>query len=382
MSNMAFSFTSTRLAPRALFSAPRPRRPTRQLPATHTIKDIVEAERSPGAEMIEDTISFLKEDLQHLFDDQGIDTSRYDSVVDFQDPVTSYSSIQGYVFNLRLLRNVFSPVFTLHDIRQTGEYELTTRWTMEMNFTPASNTPLKSVWNPKLTFTGLSLYGLNPENGKINKHVDLWDAIDNQQFPSLEGFIHVFRQLLDVSRTPDLETPGYTVLKKTKEYEIRRYLPFLVAETKMETPKGMTEFNPASRSGGSAFNQLAGYIFGNNEQKRKMEMTTPVFTDTTGNMQFVLGSNFKEAADLPAPDSKEVDAKQVQGGLFACSMFSGAAAEEQVTREHARLEKAMRKDKLVPENEWILARYNDPFTNPLVRRNEILIPIERGFSLW
>ena len=53
-----------------------------------------------------------------------------------------------------------------------------------------------------------------------------------------------------------------------------------------------------------------------------------------------------------------------------------------MTTEHGKLEKTMIKDKLVPSAEWILARYNDPFTNPLVRRNEILIPIERGFSLW
>lgn len=82
---------------------------------------------------------------------------RYDDVVDFQDPVTSYSSIGGYLFNLRLLKNVFSPVFTLHDIRQTGEYEVTTRWTMQMSFTPAANTPLKTFWNPQLTFTGMPI---------------------------------------------------------------------------------------------------------------------------------------------------------------------------------------------------------------------------------
>ena len=139
----------------------------------------------------------------------------------------------------------------------------------------------------------MSIYGLNPENGKINKHIDLWDAVDNQQFPSLEGFIHVFSQLLDATRTPDLETPNYVVLKKTSTYEIRRYQPFLVAETRMSGVKGMTEVNPASAAGGSAFNQLAGYIFGNNIQKERMEMTTPVFTDTAGNMQFVLGSKFK-----------------------------------------------------------------------------------------
>ena len=78
-----------------------------------------------------------------------------------------------------------------------------------------------------------------------------------------------------------------------KLYEIRRYSPFLVAETKMQSSSGMSDVNPASAAGGSSFNQLAGYIFGNNVQKEKMEMTTPVFTDTTGNMQFVLGSKFQ-----------------------------------------------------------------------------------------
>lgn len=40
-------------------------------------------------------MAFLREDLQHLFDDQGIDVSRYDERVDFQDPITKYNSLQG-----------------------------------------------------------------------------------------------------------------------------------------------------------------------------------------------------------------------------------------------------------------------------------------------
>lgn len=40
-------------------------------------------------------------------------------------------------------------------------------------------------------------------------------------------------QVLDLSQTPDLETPQYTVLRVTKDYEIRRYEPFVVAEAPM-----------------------------------------------------------------------------------------------------------------------------------------------------
>jgi hypothetical protein len=57
---------------------------------------------------------------------------RYDDVVNFLDPITKYSNVQGYMFNIRMLKGVFDPLFELHDIKQTAQYEITTRWTMTM----------------------------------------------------------------------------------------------------------------------------------------------------------------------------------------------------------------------------------------------------------
>ena len=54
---------------------------------------------------------------------------------------------------------------------------------------------------------------------------------------------------------PRLEGPSYTVLKKTKDYEIRQYQAYLAAEIGMSTSK------PAGSDG---FNNLASYIFGQN----------------------------------------------------------------------------------------------------------------------
>ena len=45
---------------------------------------------------------------------------------------------------------------------------------------------------------------------------------------------------------------------------------------------------PAGQGGGTAFNTLAGYLFGKNETSEKMKMTTPVFSDNGGKMQFVV----------------------------------------------------------------------------------------------
>lgn len=116
-------------------------------------------------------------------------------------------------------------------------------------------------------------------------------------------------------RTPDLQTPQYTILKRTGSYEIRRYEPFIVAQAPLDlaaetssspasgasaaaaqgqpsdaecVTSGRPQIDPAG-PGMKAFNALAGYLFGANERGEKMEMTTPVFTSTEGNMQFFIG---------------------------------------------------------------------------------------------
>lgn len=61
-----------------------------------------------------------------------------------------------------------------------------------------------------------------------------------------------------VQTSPNLESPKYVVWKKTKEYEIRRYSPYLAAEVSMPS-----DAKPAS---GEGFNELAGYIFGGNQR--------------------------------------------------------------------------------------------------------------------
>ncbi len=38
----------------------------------------------------------------------------------------------GYLFNIQFLRFIFGPNFILHDLRRTGDWEVTSRWTMEM----------------------------------------------------------------------------------------------------------------------------------------------------------------------------------------------------------------------------------------------------------
>ncbi|KAL2249502.1 UNVERIFIED_CONTAM: hypothetical protein Sindi_2423900 [Sesamum indicum] len=66
----------------------------------------------------QELVDFLYEDLPHLFDDQGIDRTAYGDRVKFRDPITKHDSISGYLFNIAMLKTLFSPDFQLHWVKQ------------------------------------------------------------------------------------------------------------------------------------------------------------------------------------------------------------------------------------------------------------------------
>lgn len=70
---------------------------------------------------MEEMQEFLKKDLVHLFDEQGIDKTMYDPKVEFRDPVTNYDTLEGYLFNIGMLRALFQPIFELHTVKQVSE---------------------------------------------------------------------------------------------------------------------------------------------------------------------------------------------------------------------------------------------------------------------
>ena len=70
------------------------------------------------------------------------------------------------------------------------------------------------------------------------------------------------------------------------------------------------------------------------------------------------------------------------GGFFAAKIFSGAAKPDTVQQHQTLLRQALRQDEVpVDSDEYLLARYNDPSTMAVQRRNEVLIPI-KDFELW
>ena len=165
-----------------------------------------------------DMCSFLQADLQNLFNDRGIDVRRYEAEMQFEDPLTLHTSLEGYLFNIQFLRRVFNPTFQLHGIQRTGDLQVTTRWTMDMRLAgmPATGAPL-------LTFTGVSILDVDPKSRKLCRHVDKWDSIVNNRYLSLEAVGDLVGQLLSGPSSSSAGRGPFVTLLRRKEYQVRRY---------------------------------------------------------------------------------------------------------------------------------------------------------------
>lgn len=58
---------------------------------------------------------------------QSVTRGRYAANMRFQDPVVDYSSLDGFVINIQVLRTAFKVQFDLHDIKVNGPEEIRTR---------------------------------------------------------------------------------------------------------------------------------------------------------------------------------------------------------------------------------------------------------------
>ena len=170
-----------------------------------------------------------------------------------------------------------------------------------------------------------------------------------------------------------IEEPTYRVLKSEPPFEHRLYSGFVIAETQLTG-----DFDSASRAG---FRRIAGYIFGDNQSpaggNRKISMTAPVTVEPQKNgwrMHFVMPSD--ESLDsLPKPTHPEISLRRIAEHAVAAVRFSGWTTESAIREQTAKLRAWIGEQRLEAIGTPQIARYNDPFTLPWRRRNEILIPV-------
>lgn len=121
------------------------------------------------------------------------------------------------------------------------------------------------------------------------------------------------------------EEQNYTVIQKDKDFEIRFYPSATFATIKSDA-KTYKELS------GPGFQKLAGYIFGGNEDKTQISMTSPVqmdINDTISTMSFVMPSTYNRT-NLPKPNNPDVILEATPDEYVAAIQFGGFASDKEL----------------------------------------------------
>jgi len=162
------------------------------------------------------------------------------------------------------------------------------------------------------------------------------------------------------------ESPDYEVVVKEESFELRRYEAFEIAKVDID-----------NRNDG--FRVLFRYISGANQQQAPISMTVPVIQkeeDQHQTMSFVVPKQYWGQA--PIPSDASVSIQRIEWPEMAVIQFSGMASERKIHQKEKKLIAWIRQKGWQVQGERIVAFYDPPFQVPFLRRNEILIGIERS----
>jgi hypothetical protein len=177
-----------------------------------------------------------------------------------------------------------------------------------------------------------------------------------------------------------VEESPHQVVSRDGDFEIRDYPSLTVAETTVDADR-----NSAAYAG---FRLLAGDIFGSNAKKQRIEMTAPVIearpeymfaTQAPGPrwvIRFVMPRGFS-VASLPKPDTEGIVLREQPPAHMAVLKFSGLAGDDAVAAKTVELQAMLKARNLMPSGSPIITQYDPPWTLPFLRRNEIMIPVQR-----
>lgn len=184
-----------------------------------------------------------------------------------------------------------------------------------------------------------------------------------------------------------VETPPYSAVLREGNFELRDYPALVVAEV---TVQG--EQKEAASKG---FRLLASYIFGGNKKRQSVAMTAPVtqqavsekiaMTAPVAQTQPAPGTwviRFTMPHDwtlqtLPIPDDSRVKLHVTKPARFAVLRFSGLARPDDVKAKTGQLMALLKSHDLHAIGTVSLAQYNPPWTLWFMRRNEVMVEVER-----
>jgi len=169
----------------------------------------------------------------------------------------------------------------------------------------------------------------------------------------------------------------YEVVEKIDKVEIRRYPRIIIAKV--------------SNQESDNFGLLFRFISGNNKQKEKVKMTTPVVSQEVsqeikmtspvlsdfsnqGYMAFVMPSELS-LGTTPLPLDSRIKIEELPSRVVAVLRFSGSWSEIHFKEKTKELLEELAKAKVKTKGSIFTMLYNPPFTPSFLRRNEVAIEV-------
>jgi len=182
-------------------------------------------------------------------------------------------------------------------------------------------------------------------------------------------FLFVGSQIYFYASSHNIEGYKYVVTKAYKGFEVRKYEASLFTSVKLDTDL----YQKASSKG---FSILGGYIFGKNEKKEQISMTSPVKMSLEEEMivQFLVPKNFTKE-NLPKPDNSSIEFIEIPEKKMAAITFSGWANDKKIEKYKLQLIALLDKNQIKYTNNFSLLGYNPPY-ELFFRKNEIIVELD------
>lgn len=165
----------------------------------------------------------------------------------------------------------------------------------------------------------------------------------------------------DIGFYKGYEVPAYQLLDQQHNIETRLYKPLLVAQIKTKGTR--------NSSAKASFRQLAKYIFSND-----IAMTSPVMQQKIGEewlVQFVMPAKFTQNS-IAKPQNENIKLVNLASQKAVAIIFSGSWFDDNFTKHQHDLQNFINNNNISTIGEPIFAYYDDPFTFPWNRKNEII----------
>ncbi len=182
-----------------------------------------------------------------------------------------------------------------------------------------------------------------------------------------------------------VDEPAYTIELRDGSFEVRRYAPRVVAETRVAGTR-----DDAANEG---FRRIAAYIFGGNHRAERVAMTAPVSQRASGEriamtapvsqrgggaawtVAFTMPSTHT-LATLPTPNDARVSLREAPEARVAVVRFADSADDDAVRTQTEALSRWAASKGLRVTGAAELNRYDPPWTLPFLRRNEVWFVLE------